>query len=83
MDDDGAAYGAEEVELENALIKELEETEQQDGEDHEMEGESSESEEEDLEEEDAAEGDDDVEMADDANPGSAQAPQAQPEVMVH
>ncbi|RAO64474.1 uncharacterized protein BHQ10_000486 [Talaromyces amestolkiae] len=107
LDDDGAAYGAEEVELENALIKELEETEQQDGEDHEMEGapvaaaataedddasdagsedleaESSESEEEDLEEEDAAEGDDDVEMADDANPGSAQAPQAQPEVMVH
>ena len=107
LDDDGAAYGAEEVELENALIKELEETEQQDGEDQEMEGtataaaataedddasdagsedleaESSESEEEDLEEEDAGEGDDDVEMADDANPGSAQAPQAQPEVMVH
>jgi histone chaperone ASF1 len=38
LDDDGAGYGAEEVELENALIKELEETEHQDGEDHEMEG---------------------------------------------
>ncbi|EED19908.1 histone chaperone ASF1, putative [Talaromyces stipitatus ATCC 10500] len=38
LDDDGAAYGAEEVELENALIKELEEVEHQDGEDHEMEG---------------------------------------------
>lgn len=40
LEDDGSGYGAEEVELENALIKELEETERQegDGEDHEMEG---------------------------------------------
>ncbi|KAH8692687.1 histone chaperone asf1 [Talaromyces proteolyticus] len=43
LEDDSAAYGAEEVELENALIKELEEAETTgqgvpEGEDHEMEG---------------------------------------------
>ncbi|OKL60400.1 Histone chaperone asf1 [Talaromyces atroroseus] len=39
LEDDGATYGAEEVELENALRKELEDAERQgDGEDHEMEG---------------------------------------------
>ncbi|KAL2001576.1 hypothetical protein VTN02DRAFT_1576 [Thermoascus thermophilus] len=38
LDDDGTAYGAEEAELEAALIKELEEAEGRDGEDHEMEG---------------------------------------------
>ena len=41
LDDDGAAYGAEEVELEVALVKELEETEAQDeqpGEDMDMGG---------------------------------------------
>jgi histone chaperone ASF1 len=39
LEDDSGAYGAEEVELENALLKELEDAEHQgDGEDHEMEG---------------------------------------------
>ncbi|CRG85926.1 Histone chaperone asf1 [Talaromyces islandicus] len=43
LDDDGDAYGAEEVELENALIKELEDADGQNGEreageDHEMDG---------------------------------------------
>lgn len=46
LDDDGTAYGAEEVELENALLKELEEVDTQEvegegegeGEDHDMEG---------------------------------------------
>jgi histone chaperone ASF1 len=37
LDDDGAAYGAEEAELEAALVKELEEVEHQGGEDQEME----------------------------------------------
>ncbi|KKK19555.1 hypothetical protein P175DRAFT_0531268 [Aspergillus ochraceoroseus IBT 24754] len=41
LDDDGAAYGAEEAELEAALVRELEEAEKGDtvkGEDHDMEG---------------------------------------------
>lgn len=80
MDDDGSAYGAEEAELEAALMKELEEAERL-GDDQDMEGdddseagsedleaESIGDEEEDLEEEEAGEGDEDVEMADDAEP---------------
>lgn len=38
LEDDGAAYGAEETELEAALIKELEDVDHQDGDDQEMEG---------------------------------------------
>jgi histone chaperone ASF1 len=38
LEDDGAGYGAEETELEAALIKELEDVEHQDGDDQEMEG---------------------------------------------
>ncbi|KAL2809795.1 histone chaperone asf1 [Aspergillus granulosus] len=41
LEDDSAAYGAEEVELENALVRELEEAEKEEpakGEDHDMEG---------------------------------------------
>jgi len=38
LDDDSAGYGAEETELEAALVRELEETETQIGEDQEMEG---------------------------------------------
>ncbi|KAL1964084.1 hypothetical protein VTN77DRAFT_7502 [Rasamsonia byssochlamydoides] len=78
LDDDGTAYGAEEAELEAALIKELEEAERL-AEDQDMEGDDSdagsedieaesEDEEEDLEveEEEVEDGDEDVEMADDA-----------------
>ncbi|KAL2222935.1 histone chaperone [Thermoascus aurantiacus ATCC 26904] len=75
LDDDGTAYGAEEAELEAALMRELAEAEAQ-ASDNDMEGtddsdvgsedlEES-SEEEDLDEEETADGDEDIEMGDDS-----------------
>lgn len=75
LDDDGTAYGAEEAELEAALMRELAEAEAQ-ASDNDMEGtddsdvgsedlEES-SEEDDLDEEETADGDEDIEMGDDS-----------------
>ncbi|KAL3461274.1 histone chaperone [Aspergillus heterothallicus] len=77
LEDDSGAYGAEEVELENALVRELEEAEKEEpakGEDHEMEGtdnheeEISDAESEDIEDESDDDDDDiDEEEAGDAD----------------
>ncbi|KAJ0424197.1 histone chaperone [Aspergillus carlsbadensis] len=72
LEDDSNAYGAEEVELENALVRELEEVEKEEpakGEDHEMEGtdnheeELSDAESEDIEDE-SDDDDDDIDEED-------------------
>ncbi|KAL2860465.1 histone chaperone [Aspergillus pseudodeflectus] len=71
LEDDSNAYGAEEVELENALVRELEEAEKEEpakGEDHEMEGtdnheELSDAESEDIEDE-SDDDDDDIDEED-------------------
>ncbi|KAL3493806.1 histone chaperone [Aspergillus germanicus] len=72
LEDDSNAYGAEEVELENALVRELEEAEKEEpakGEDHEMEGtdnheeEISDAESEDIEDE-SDDDDDDIDEED-------------------
>ncbi|KAL4924311.1 nucleosome assembly factor ASF1 [Aspergillus undulatus] len=77
LDDDGVAYGQEEVELENALVEELQEAEKGEepakGEDHDMEGtdnhddEVSDAESEDIEDE----SDDDDDEIDDEEGGDA------------
>ncbi|KAL4885128.1 histone chaperone [Aspergillus karnatakaensis] len=75
LDDDGAAYGQEEVELEAALVRELQEVEKEPakGEDHEMEGtENNEEDISDAESEDIEdESDDDEDEIDEEEGGDA------------